>query len=105
MAKTNTKPTGRPKGSKNKTTSENKNLIVNLVNGYFKGETLAGDISMLTPKERTDFIAKLHSMTAPKETQADVKVTQQPHPYIGNPVYFSNEERLEMGLPPNDEEE
>lgn len=90
MAKTNKKPTGRPKGSKNKVSSDNKKLLINLVNGYFDGETLAGDISMLTPKERTDFMAKLHSLTAPKETQAEVNVSQVKHPHIGN--YLTEEE-------------
>tara|TARA_R110000796_G_scaffold26372_1_gene73371 strand:- start:67 stop:375 length:309 start_codon:yes stop_codon:yes gene_type:complete len=80
MAKTNKKPTGRPKGSKNKLSSENKELILKVVNGYFDSETLADDVSMITPKERLDVMSKLHSLTAPKETQADVTVSSEINP-------------------------
>ena len=80
MAKTNKKPTGRPKGSKNKMSSENKELILKVVNGYFDSETLAEDVSMITPKERLDVMSKLHSLTAPKETQADVTVSSEINP-------------------------
>ena len=72
---------------------------------YRDSATMQEDIALVSPKERLDFMLKIHGLTAPKLTSADVTVSTTPHPYIGKPVYFSNEERLEMGLPMNDEEE
>lgn len=102
MAKTHKKPTGRPKGSKNKMSSENKELILKVVNGYFDSETLAEDVSMITPKERLDVMSKLHSLTAPKETQADVTVSSEI-----NPQYISQsmiDDLLELDAKTEDDE-
>ena len=84
MAKTNTKPTGRPKGSKNKVSTENRELLEGLVKGYLESTTVTDDISMLSPKERTDFMSKLHSITAPKVTESKVDMSledKHPHRY------------------------
>ena len=104
MAKTNTKPTGRPKGSKNKLSSENKGLLEELLNGYLESETLAGDISMLSAKERGDFMLKVHSLTAPKVTQSELDMTIK-HPYIGNQISLTDEERIELGIEINDNDD
>ena len=96
---------GRPKGSKNQVSVENREALSKVLKMYRSSNTMQEDIALVSPKERLDFMLKIHSLTAPRLTSADVTVSSTPHPYIGKPVYFSNEERLEMGLPMNDEEE
>lgn len=85
MGRTKTKPTGRPKGSKNKINSENRELIQAIVNEALQG-VIQKDIALLTPKERVDAVAKLHAMTSPKVTEAlvDVKVEETEHPHLFN---------------------
>tara|TARA_R110000796_G_scaffold113975_4_gene225722 strand:- start:18 stop:320 length:303 start_codon:yes stop_codon:yes gene_type:complete len=96
---------GRPKGSKNQVSVENREALSKVLQQYRDSATMQEDIALVSPKERLDFMLKIHGLTAPKLTSADVTVSTTPHPYIGKPVYLTDEERLEIGLPPNDEEE
>ena len=99
------KKAGRPKGSKNQVSAENREALSKVLQQYRDSKTMQDDIALVSPKERLDFMLKIHGLTAPKLTSADVTVSSTPHPYKGVPLYLTNEEKIELGIEIDEEEE
>lgn len=104
MPKTNTKPTGRPKGSKNKISSANRELAEQIVKDALEGVILQ-DIALLTPKERVDAVIKLFGMTTPKQTEAkvDMSLEEVKHPHKNNLYPQEVYDRLKLDIAEEEE--
>jgi hypothetical protein len=72
--------TGRPKGSPNKTNSEVKAIVKQLVNDNLP--QVQADLDSLEPKDRLDIMVKLMGFVLPKATQTDVNFTNLQQPQI-----------------------
>ena len=64
---------GRPKGSLNKTTTETKELIKNIVGDQMGSVEVL--LNKLEPKERLDFIIRLLPFVIPKQQSIEVDTT------------------------------
>lgn len=68
-------PNGRPKGVENKTTTEIKNLLIQVVSNNI--ENLEKDLQKLEPKDRLFFIEKILKLILPTPTASiDVEVKE-----------------------------
>lgn len=66
---------GRQAGTPNKTTSEIREKISDILTEHFTPEKVAGNLEAMEPKDRLTFLTKLLDYTTPKlqSTQMEVK--------------------------------
>lgn len=85
---------GRPKGSKNLTTVEVKNLLLEIVSKEFSIEQVSRDLKKLDPDQRLNFFLRLTRSILPKEQEFKVdyeKLTSEQMDAIINEITNSNE--------------
>lgn len=65
---------GRVKGTPNKATAFNRDLINSILSDYYVSGALADDLKKLEPKERADVMIKLAAFVTPKPQSIDMSV-------------------------------
>jgi hypothetical protein len=69
-------PGGRPKGSKNLTSREVKELVLGVLEKNFSGRKIASDLRELSGKQRIDVFLRLAQLVLPHETDFKIDYSQ-----------------------------
>jgi len=88
---------GRPKGSKNLMSTQVKDRLRQILDISIEN-TLQEDLGMMTPEERVAAETKLLALIVTKDTSTEIELSVQKHPFVGNAIELTDEERAEIGL-------
>lgn len=66
-------PTGRPKGAKNLTTLQVKEILTGIIQQHLKPGQINRDLKELKPKDRLEILVKLATFIIPRPTENNVK--------------------------------
>lgn len=72
-------PTGRKKGTPNKTTGELRAMVQEVLNANFSKTKIAKDLNQLSPKSRLRMFFKLLEYTLPKPTETILENQKPSH--------------------------
>ena len=80
-------PTGRKKGTQNKSTAEMRGIIQEIINTNFSNSKIARDLKELSPKYRLEFYLKLLEYSLPKPLPEEIKDNYTPKSNFFENVY------------------
>lgn len=66
-------PTGRPKGAKNLTTLQVKEILTGIIQQHLKPGQINRDLKELKPKDRLEILVKLATFIIPRPTETSLK--------------------------------